>query len=94
MPIPRLSRKGQTTIPRDIRERLGLVPGDRLYFTLLPNGTVVMRAKKRPLAALAGLLHVPGRRPVSLPRMTEAVVDAAANRARASGTRRSRPRGR
>lgn len=92
MPISRLTRKSQTTIPRDIRERLGLEPGDRLYFTLLPNGTVIMRAKKRHIAALAGSLHVPGRRPVSLARMTEAVIRAAADRAGVPGTRHSRLR--
>jgi antitoxin PrlF len=90
MAIATLTSKGQTTVPRDIRERLGLEPGDELHFTLLPNGTVVMRAKKRSLAALAGSLHVPGRRPVSPARMTEVVARAAADRARVPSVRRTR----
>lgn len=90
MAIATLTSKGQTTVPRDIRERLGLEPGDQLHFTLLPNGTVVMRAKKRSLAALAGSLHAPGRRPVAHARMTEVVAQAAAERARAPGARRAR----
>lgn len=90
MAIATLTSKGQTTVPRDIRERLGLEPGDQLHFTLLPNGTVVMRAKKRSLASLAGLLHVPGRRAVSLARMKEAVAEAAAARAHAPMPRRAR----
>ena len=38
MTIATLTSKGQTTVPREIRERLGLEPGDQLHFTLLPNG--------------------------------------------------------
>jgi AbrB family looped-hinge helix DNA binding protein len=90
MAIATLTSKGQTTVPRDIRERLGLEPGDQLHFTLLPNGTVVMRAKKRSLAALAGSLHAPRRRPVSAAHMTEVVARAAADRARAPRRRRTR----
>ena len=90
MTIATLTSKGQTTVPREIRERLGLEAGDQLHFTLLPNGTVVMRAKKRTLAALAGSLHVPGRRPVSHARMTEVVARAAAERARVPSARRPR----
>ena len=51
-----LTAKGQTTIPKDIRERLGLEPGDKLTFTALSDGTVVMRAKTRKLLDLAGSL--------------------------------------
>jgi antitoxin PrlF len=51
-----LTAKGQTTIPKEIRERLGLEPGDKLTFTALSDGTVVMRAKTRKLLELAGSL--------------------------------------
>lgn len=51
-----LTTKGQTTIPKEIRERLGLEPGDKLTFTALSDGTVVMRAKTRKLLELAGSL--------------------------------------
>jgi antitoxin PrlF len=55
-----LTSKGQITVPRDIRSRLGLQTGDKLVFTLLSDGTVVMRPKKRSLLELAGFLHRPG----------------------------------
>jgi AbrB family looped-hinge helix DNA binding protein len=51
-----LTAKGQTTIPKEIRERLGLEAGDKLTFTTLSDGTVVMRAKTRRLLDLAGSL--------------------------------------
>ena len=61
-----LTSKGQVTVPREIRERLGLESGDKLSFTLLSDGTVVMRAKTRRLADLAGVLTRPGQPKVSI----------------------------
>lgn len=55
-----LTSKGQVTVPREIRDRLGLKAGDKLKFTLLSDGTVIMRAKTKRLADLAGLLTRPG----------------------------------
>jgi AbrB family looped-hinge helix DNA binding protein len=52
-----LTSKGQTTIPKEIRERLNLKPGDRLTFTLMPDGTVQMRAKNKSVMDVAGLLR-------------------------------------
>ncbi len=48
--------KGQVTVPREIRDKLGLQAGDRMAFTLLSDGTVIMRPKTRRLADLAGSL--------------------------------------
>ena len=51
-----LTSKGQITIPADIRRSLALNPKDRLTFTPMPDGTVVMRAKTKSLVSLKGLL--------------------------------------
>lgn len=64
-----LTAKGQTTIPKEIRERLGLAAGDKLTFTTLSDGTVVMRAKTRRLLDLAGSLTRPGQPSVSVDEM-------------------------
>ncbi len=56
-----LTAKGQTTIPKEIRERLGLQASDKLVFTVLSDGTIVMRAKTRRLLDLAGSLTRPGQ---------------------------------
>lgn len=64
-----LTAKGQTTIPKEIRERLGLEAGDKLTFTTLSDGTVVMRAKTRRLLDLAGSLTRPGQPAVSVEEM-------------------------
>ena len=57
-----LTSKGQTTIPKEIRDGLGMKSGDRMTFTLMPDGTVVMRVKSGSVAELAGTLHKKGRK--------------------------------
>jgi AbrB family looped-hinge helix DNA binding protein len=56
MPIATLTSKGQTTIPKAIRERLALKPGDRIEFVALPDGSVRLVPANVPLKALKGLL--------------------------------------
>jgi AbrB family looped-hinge helix DNA binding protein len=65
-----LTSKGQTTIPKDIRDSLGLKPGDRMTFTLMPDKTVVMRVKTRSVMRLAGLLHKKRRKQVAIERLS------------------------
>jgi AbrB family looped-hinge helix DNA binding protein len=65
-----LTSKGQTTIPKEIRDTLGLQPGDRMTFTLMPDGTVVMRVKTKSVMDLAGLLRKKGRKPVPIERLS------------------------
>ncbi|MCC5869272.1 MAG: type II toxin-antitoxin system PrlF family antitoxin [Gammaproteobacteria bacterium] len=59
-----LTSKGQTTIPKAIRDSLGLKPGHRITFTLMPDGTVVLRAKTKSIMDLDGQLHRKGRKPL------------------------------
>lgn len=65
-----LTSKGQTTIPKEIRDRLGMKPGDRMSFTLMSDSTVVMRVKSKRLADLAGVLRKKGRKPLPIDQMT------------------------
>ena len=60
-----LTSKGQTTIPKDLRDRLTMKAGDRITFALLPDGTVLMRVKNKSAMAIAGSLRRKGRTPVS-----------------------------
>ena len=61
-----LTRKGQTTIPKRIRDGLGMKAGDKMSFTLMPDGVVIMRVKNRRVSDLAGLLYKKGRKPVPI----------------------------
>jgi antitoxin PrlF len=64
-----LTSKGQMTVPKDVREQLGLQPKDVMTFTVLPDGTVILRAKKRKLLDLAGVLKAPKGKRVPLAQM-------------------------
>jgi antitoxin PrlF len=65
-----LTSKGQTTIPKEIRDSLGMKSGDRMTFTLMPDGTVVMRVKSKSVTELAGLLQKKGRKPVPIEQLS------------------------
>jgi AbrB family looped-hinge helix DNA binding protein len=65
-----LTSKGQTTIPKEIRDELGIKPGDRMTFTLMPDSTVIMRVKNKKLSELAGVLHKKGRKPVPVEQLS------------------------
>lgn len=51
-----VTSKGQVTIPSDIRQLMGLNAQDKLSFTPMPDGTVVLRAKNRSIFGLKGML--------------------------------------
>jgi AbrB family looped-hinge helix DNA binding protein len=64
-----IASKGQVTVPRDVRERLGLQAGDKIAWSALNNGTIVLRPKTRRLADLVGILTQPGQPAVSVDEM-------------------------
>ena len=64
-----LTSKGQTTIPKEIRDRLGMKAGDRMTFTLMADGTMLVRIKRKSVADLAGMLHRKGRKVVPVEQM-------------------------
>jgi len=78
--------KGQATIPKSIREHLGLNPGDRVKFFIHPDGSVVLLPKLR-VSALKGIIKSRNRRTVTIDQMTKAAAKAAS-----SGTTRRKLR--
>ena len=71
-----ITAKGQATIPKPIRDYLGLKPGDRIKFFMHPNGSVVL-LPKLPVTALRGIVK-PRRPPVTIEEMDEAIASGAA----------------
>ena len=71
--------KGQATIPKEIRQHLGLKPGDRLKFFLHPDGTVVL-LPKIPARSLRGMVRSRRRRPVTLAQMAKVIAEGASDR--------------
>jgi antitoxin PrlF len=59
-----LTSKGQMTIPKAIRDSLGMKAGDRMTVTLMPDGIVVLRVKNKRVSDLGGILRKKGRKAV------------------------------
>lgn len=75
----KLTSKGQTTIPIEVRKYLNLNPGDQMDF-IIENGEVKLRAKTRSIMEFAGILgHAPNGVRLTTEEMDEAVAQAAAD---------------
>ena len=71
-----LTSKGQITIPKEVRERLGVEAGDRLEFVEEEKGVYKVVAATKDVRHLKGLVQKP-RHPVSVEKMNRAVRRAA-----------------
>ncbi|MBM4123021.1 MAG: AbrB/MazE/SpoVT family DNA-binding domain-containing protein [Nitrospira sp.] len=72
MPTSTVTSKGQTTIPKEIREQLHLKPGDRVEFVTDADGRVVVLPATVDAAELAGILKPPSRS-VTVEAMNQAI---------------------
>lgn len=69
MPSAAITVKGQTTIPKKIREHLNLHAGDQLDFVIEDSGKVIIRPATIDVKELEGLLHRPGMKAISVKEM-------------------------
>jgi AbrB family looped-hinge helix DNA binding protein len=74
MPTATMTTKGQVTIPKEVREHLGVETGDRLSFVVQEDGTVIVQPITRHVRELGGLLQRPGQRPVSANEMDDGIA--------------------
>jgi len=79
-----ITAKGEVTLRKGVLEHLGLRPGERVQVELLPDGRVELAPvrKRRTLASLHGILHRPGRKPVTLEEMQAGIEAGAAESCR------------
>ena len=68
MAVATVTSKGQITLPKEIRERLGVRAGDRVRFRETADGSVVVEPETGDLMELFGVLKRPGGRRVSMRR--------------------------
>lgn len=61
-----ITAKGQTTVPRQVREQLGAGPGTRLVWHVMPDGSLIVRAKTLSVLDLAGSLKAPKGKRISI----------------------------
>lgn len=61
-----ITSKGQTTVPADIRALMHAEPGNRLVWSAMPDGTIIVRAKSRSILEMAGMIKAPKGRQVGI----------------------------
>jgi len=72
MPTATVTSKGQITIPKAVRDELGITEGDRVAFRVLEDGSVVVEPETVDLLELEGALK-PKRKGVTLADMDAAI---------------------
>lgn len=72
-----LTSKGQITIPKPIRDALGLQVGQTVSFELADRNAVVMQSLNTEVRRLAGMFHRPGRPVITEAAMRRAVAQRA-----------------
>ena len=80
MTVATLTSKGQTTIPKQVREHLKLNPGDKLDFVIEAGGRVVIRPAKLDVRELKGLLKRRDGKVLSIEEMNTAIARGAAGK--------------
>jgi len=79
MPSATLTSKGQITIPKEVRDELGLRVGDRVAFRVIEDGRVIVEPETIDLCDLKGVLR-PRRTGVTLGAMDQAIRAEATKR--------------
>lgn len=71
----KVTSKGQITIPKKIREKLHLGPGDKVNFVEDSNGEIRIYPQKKPIGRLRGILHRPGQEALSVEEMNKGIAE-------------------
>jgi looped-hinge helix DNA binding domain, AbrB family len=72
--IGSVTSKGQTTIPKEVRDKLGLTQGTRIEWRV-EGGAAIIRPRKLRASDLAGILHRPGMKALTVEEMDQAIMD-------------------
>ena len=69
-----ITSKGQVTIPKDVRTRLGIDAGDRVEFIEIQDGVFQIVAATQDVHVLKGIVSKP-KKPVTIEEMNQAIID-------------------
>jgi AbrB family looped-hinge helix DNA binding protein len=72
-----MTSKGQITVPKDVRDDLRLVPGSKVMFVRLAPGHYRVIARTGKIEDLAGMLHRPGQRALTIEEINEGIGEGA-----------------
>jgi len=73
MTLATLTKKGQVTIPKAVRDSLGLQTGDKLEFVITESGKALFRLVTKKVDDVFGRLHKSGRKSVSIEEMDDVI---------------------
>ncbi|MFT7624993.1 MAG: antitoxin PrlF [Myxococcota bacterium] len=76
MPATTITSKGQVTLPKAIRDAMGVRPGDRVRFTRRSDGTVVVEPDTVDVRTLEGMLQDKVSRTLTVEEMNAAIGQA------------------
>jgi antitoxin PrlF len=79
MAIAKLTIKGQITIPKEIRDHLGLQAGSQVEFVIDETGKVKLIPLNVPVEALSGILHQPGMKAATQEELETAIAEGASD---------------
>ncbi len=72
--------KGQITLPKAIRDRLGIKAGTRISFEIQADETLKVRVLTRGSAGLFGLISRPGEKALSFAEIEAGIAKAVSER--------------
>lgn len=79
MAVAKITTKGQITIPKEIRDYLGLEVGSRIEFVIDETGKVKIIPLNIPVETLSGILHQPGIKAATPEDLETAIAEGASD---------------
>ncbi len=73
MALAKLTSKGQVTIPKAVRDSLGLHAGDKVEFVITESREALLRPITKKVDDVFGKLYKPGRKPISVEKMNAGI---------------------
>lgn len=73
MALATITSKGQVTIPKEIRDSLGLRFGDKIEIVVTEDNAALMRPISKKVDDIFGKLHKRGRKAVSVKEINQAI---------------------
>ena len=61
MPFAKVSKKGQVTLPKEIREKYNIVAGGYVRFIQLEDGVKLLPTNQKGISAIKGVVKVRGK---------------------------------
>ncbi|MBO9524255.1 MAG: AbrB/MazE/SpoVT family DNA-binding domain-containing protein [Nocardioidaceae bacterium] len=80
MPQATMTSKGQITVPKEVRDELGIVPGTKVDFVRVSDREYRLRPKNRSVEDLFGIIKYDGP-PITLEDMERGIAEGAAESA-------------